>query len=354
MNEDNINIVKRVFLGVSIFINLIILIYAIKKIGYTAEFAGALISLWHKFIVISMGTALTSICYLILELICKHMSKYRIFTSIIVVVAIGIIYYFACIPIAKPQTYNYNKDDVTENQLKELNGMIARGDKILSKSDNLINNPTIKLEDSTAIINYFSNFLDYPFYLYSDSIKKDYSSKFYDFFNRRLMEQPYGKIQLISDTIETNKYRQAIKNKLSIDLFLYSPKREKLFIVITYDVGKEPIEANALVLIGERYDNKILLYKYKGFRNDYGVVNKKYALYEIITGFENEDIYNNKDNVSPLDKSFWDGYWYEKVKINNTEKYRYQLDDYAYKWNEKKQFNERVTEEIKTIITIEK
>ena len=241
---------------------------------------------------------------------------------------------------------SYTKGEISAIQLTELNKMIKRGDKMLADSENKTDDQAIILEDSTAIINYFSHFLDSAFYNHSDSIKIAYSSTFYYFFNRLLISQPYGKVEMISDSIETNKYRQIIKHNLSIDFFSYSPDQRKLFIIMTYEVGEDPKEANALAMLGERDEEKIILYRCPRFRNDYGVVNKKYAFYQIISDFE--------DSENPLKTSFWDGYWYKKVRFNNTEKYRYQLDDFAYKWNEKKQFNERVTAEIETFIVIEK
>ena len=69
MNWDSSNTIKRVLLGVSILINLIILIYAIQKIGYTSEFAGSLINLGHKIEITIIGIGLTSFCYLIVQLI---------------------------------------------------------------------------------------------------------------------------------------------------------------------------------------------------------------------------------------------------------------------------------------------
>ncbi len=354
MNEIDSKTVKRVLLGVSVLLNLGILLYAFSNTTNTTEIAGSLIYLLQRIEILVIGVVITSLCYLLIKLIFKYQSNDGIIISLIFVLVASILYYYTCISIVFPT--EYTQEEWKGKQSNELRKMERKGKILLSKSENLLTDRKIKLEDSTAIMHYFSHFLDSAFYLYSDSIKIDYSEKFEYLFNRILINRPNGKVVLISDTSGSNEYRQIIKNKLSIDLFLYSPNREKLLIVITYEVDKDPVEANALVLIGKRYGNKILLYRYKNFSNNYGVINKKYALYQVITEFEDRENlhYSYRDNDSPLDESFWDGYWFEKVKLNNTKIYRYQLNPYAYKLNEKKQFNQRVMEETKTFIEIEK
>jgi hypothetical protein len=344
---DNPNATKKVIFAVGVIVNLIIAICCILSVPHKGEFASALLGLGEKIEIAFIGIVFTFGFFLIVHLVCKYWNNYSVFVSMILVVAMNIGYLSISMSIVSPK--QYTEAEIKTKQQKKLNEMIKKGDKMLAKSENKIIDHVIISEDSVAIISYFNHFLDSAFYRYSDSIKLEYSSTFHHFFNRNLIRRPYGRVEMIFNDIETNKYRQIIKNNLSIDLFSYSPDKRKLFIIMTYNVGYEQIEANALALIGERNEDQIILYKFRGFRNDYGVMNKQYALYEIITSFEDK-----ANNYNPLKKSFWDGRWYEKVRINKTEKYRYQLDDYAYKWNEEKQYNERVTAEIETFIVIER
>jgi hypothetical protein len=346
---DNSKSIRQVLISLTILINFILAIYVISKIGYTSELAGSLINLGSKIGIIFRGIGITLICYIFVRLIFKSSFKYNEILSIILVILINALNIKA---IVYPKVYT--EAEIVENELSELKSMVKRGDRLLEKSENILNDKAIKLEDSTAIISYFKQFLSTPFYRSSDSLKIDYNDKFQYYFNRILINRPYGGVEMIFDSLETNKYRDIMNKNLSVDLFLYSPDKKKMLVVLTYEVGKEPIEANGLVLIGERLENKIILYRYDNFRNDYGVLNKKYALYELITDFDNFDSTSDFNKISPLDKSFWDDGFYEKVKYNNTEKYRYQLDYFAYKWNEKRKFNEKVTEEKKIFIEIER
>jgi hypothetical protein len=299
-----------------------------------------------------IGIFFTFFVYVITWLVHKYWRKdYTTTLSYIFALAVGVGYFIFAMSIFNPKSYT--KEEFRTKQLKELNKMTKKGDKMLAKSENMITDRTIVFEDSTAIINYFNHFLDSTFYNYSDSLIIEYSSIFHNLFTRNLIRRPYGGVEMIFDSIETDRYRQIIKNNLSIDLFSYSPDKSKLLIVMTYEIGEEPIEANALILIGERNNNQIILYKYGCFRNDYGVVNKQYALYETIMKFEDRSIPCNQNKESPFKKSFWNTGWFEKVIFNGAEKYRYQLDNYAYGYDEKNQWR-RITAEIETFIVIEK
>ena len=230
---------------------------------------------------------------------------------------------FSCYHINHYKPKSKTKEEVREFQLKKLNRMMKKGNKMLAKNKNRITDYAVLKEDSTAIIKHFNHFLDSAFYRNSDSLRLDYSSTFSRFFNRNLTR--YTHAELLTDTVNTNKYRQIIKNSLSIDFFSYSPDNSKLFIIMTYEIGEEPTGANALALIGERKDNKLILYRHIcGFQNNYSVVNKQYALYGAIIDFAQQG--RPCGITNPLEKSFWNSKWFEKNYVNGTETYRYQLD----------------------------
>jgi hypothetical protein len=354
MDIDDLKRTKKILFVVGFIANLLVAILCILSIGYTSEFAGALIKMGNRIAIIFIGIGFTAVFCLVVRLMCKYWNMGIVFTLSIVLVGVMCIgYYNICMSIINPKSLITN-EEVRAHQLKKLDGLIKKGNKMLAKSENIMTDQTIRTEDSLAIINYFNHFLDSTFYRYPDTLILEYSSTFHHFFNRGLIERPYGRIKM--DSVNINKYRQIIKNKLSIDLFSYSPDKRKLFIIMTYEVGEEPTGANALAMIGQRDNNQLILYRYQqGFRNDYSVVNKQYALYQIIADFKGNSNTRQKTHrkENPLKKSFWEGGWFEKISINNTEKYRYQLND-TYKWNEQKQYNERITAEVEHFIEIKK
>ena len=326
--EDNIVIL---LILVCFIVNLIIAISIFGKIGTTGEFAGWLIKLGKKINVAFIGLIFTSIFCVVVHIVNKYLKKYIVFISPFLM--------FFMLPVFIGY-YNYAMYKAFPEELKNMK---IKGNIMLARSKNKITDRTIVAEDSAAIINYFNNFLDTPFYRWSDTLILEYSSKFSHLFRR-----PYEGIEIF-DSIETNKYRQIMKHNMSIDFFSYSPDNSKLFLIMTYEIETE---ASALALIGERNDSQIILYRYGCITTDYKrPPNKQYALYWIITRFERQNIPCNIG--SPLKKSFWNTGWYEKVYFNNAEKYRYQLKK-VYKWNEIRQLDELVLEEIETFIVIEK
>ena len=276
--------------------------------------------------------------------------KYSIRLSMFLIVVVAAGYFYFCVFVMTSPPRHRTREQVMEQQLNRLDRMTRRGDRLLARSQNTIADRTILLEDSVAIINYFNQFLSIPFYNYSDSVVLQYSARYSHFFNRNLIRRPHGKIELIFDIEETNKRRQIIKNNLSIDFFAYSPDKSKLLIVMTYDIGFDPTNANALVLIGSRDDNQIILYRFVGcgFRNDWAVVNKQYALYQVIIDFANRDF---QQCGNPLRRSFWRSEHFEKIVVDGVERYRYQLT-FRSGWSEERFI--RIPEKTEMFIVIDR
>jgi hypothetical protein len=206
-------------------------------------------------------------------------------------------------------------EDVRSKQLEELNELIKKGNEILVKSKN--KNYTYYVKDSTEIVNYFISFLDrnnVQLSLEKDSI---YHSTFNHFFDRNLTN--------FDSKEESFKYRQIISKSLTLDYISYSPNKKILFVIITYNIGTNPKEANAIALIGSRQGKKITLYRHPCFRNDYGEINKKYAFYSLVCDLNKGDRPCSKGN--PFKNTFWTDGYFEKVKINNEYKYLYQVNE---------------------------
>jgi len=254
MKEKNkINLVTGLF-------SVIIVIFCFSKIR--TEFASGLSDLMGN--ILSVFVAL--VIYGIYLIISHCISKPNI-QKIIACICLVLIF-LSSFFINHYERGQWTNEEIRERQLKELRTLTRKTNKILAKNENIITNYTILKEDSAAIVNYFNHFLDSAFYRNSDSLMLRYSATFSHFFNRNLTHRIYA--ELLMDTASVNKYRQIMKDNLSIDFFSYSPDKSKLFIIITYEIGEEPTGANALAMIGERKDNKLILYRHIcGFRNDF-------------------------------------------------------------------------------------
>lgn len=214
-------------------------------------------------------------------------------------------------------------EEIRNIQRLKLNNLISEGTRILEKSEN--RNHTYKKQDSTAILNYLIHFLDSNSIEFSRTKDSIYHSVFSHFFSRTLMN--FDNIQ------ESLTYRKTISNSITVDHISYSPNNNLLLAILTYDIGQSPVESNAIALIGSREDGKLILYKYPCFRNDYGVLNKKYAFYELVNDLAKNEQPCSKGN--PFTHSFWDGGYFGKVKVKNEHKYLYQVHELYNQPNKK-------------------
>ena len=208
------------------------------------------------------------------------------------------------------------RSEIKKSQYDELDKLTLKGNKILKNSENKVSNNKYVTKDSVAIVDFFKCFLDRDNISPSLKIDSTYHSTFNHFFNKTLTHL---------DSIQSLRYRVNISNSLTLDYISISPNSKFIFAIITYDIGQNPTESNALTLIGSREDGKLILYKYPCSRNYSGAFNKKYAFYSLICDLDKGDRPCSKGN--PFKLSFWTNGYFQKVKINNTEKYLYQVNE---------------------------
>lgn len=300
------------FLIIGFTLSIIILFYNISRIPSGHEM-GAILEAFSAIIttIVIFGITIgVSVYVSTLESDSQNYLQFSIYFLCVLLVSFAS--WKICISEERGKTY----EEVREIQSNKLEKLISKGNRLIEKSDNIVPDIKTKAKDSISIMIFFTHFLDSA--VISSSYKKDlsYHDVFSHFFNRNLTD---------SDSIESINCRKNILKNLSIDLMAYSPDRKFIFSILTYDINVNPTESNALALIGERKTGELILYKYRCFSNDYGVLNKKYAFYDLICNLKDKKSPCFKG--SPLEKEFWTGRFFNKIDINGQEKYIYQVNE---------------------------
>jgi len=324
------NIIKTIIFVAGGIVNLIIAIYYIQSIGYTAEFAGALIKLGNKITVVFIGIVFTSFFCLAVHLIHKYWNKYTVFISLILVGAMGVGYYNTCMSIINPKPLT--EEQLIKNAIKRATEDKKEATKLLKEADLFMPDKKIIARDKLILEQSLKNLL----------LSFSEQSEFYPEINDS------DRLSHINELLSSH-YRNAdttgfrmITDSLQCDLILYSPNYQHFISVLSYyeHRSNRTEHYNGMVLFCERKEDAIDVYSYTNPLDQYGGYSREGFLHRAILHMASSMGYHNGlsskytlntneflEYPHPLKKDFWqDKYFFSVISIQDENYFRYQTE----------------------------